>query len=67
MFVLRFASVVLAAFLIGIIAIDVALYRNESGPVLEYQKGVYLGQTDTEISEETRAALRQRGIAASAW
>ena len=52
MLVLRFASVVLAALLIGIIAIDVALYRDQSGPVLEYQKGVYLGQTDTAISEE---------------
>ena len=70
MFVLRFVSAALAAFLIGIVAIDMALYRSQPGPVLEYRKGDYLGQlsqTDTAISEETRSAIRQRGIEASAW
>ncbi len=67
MLILRVVSAALAVFLIVIIAWDVADQRRQPGPVLEYQKGIYLGQADTVISEETRIAIRQRGVEASAW
>lgn len=34
--------------------------QAEQGRVLLYKKGTYLGQADTEISEETRNSLRGR-------
>ena len=45
-----------AALLLGLAACDEA----EQGRILRYEKGVYLGPTDTQISEETREALRAR-------
>ena len=67
MLILRVASAALAVLLIVVIGLDMADQRRQAGPVLEYKKGIYLGQTDTAISEETRIAIRRRGVEASAW
>ena len=45
-----------AALVLGLAACD----EDEQGRILRYEKGTYLGPTDTEISEETREALRAR-------
>ena len=45
-----------AALVLGLAACDEA----EQGRILRYEKGVYLGPTDTQISEETREELRDR-------
>ena len=67
MFILRIASAALAVVLIVIIVRDMAAQRGQPAAVLEYQPGIYLGQTDTAISEETRILIRQRSLQASAW
>ena len=67
MFILRIASAALAVVLIVIIARDMAAQRSQPAAVLEYQPGIYLGQTDSAISEETRILIRQRSLQASAW
>ena len=41
---------------LGLAACD----QDEQGRILRYEKGTYLGPTDTELSEETRDALRAR-------
>ena len=47
-------SLVAAGFLLG------ACREEEQDRMLLYEKGVYLGQPDTRLAEETREALRQR-------
>ncbi len=37
-----------------------ACREEEQDRILIYQKGVYLGQADTPVSEQARRALRQR-------
>lgn len=34
--------------------------EDEQGRILNYDQGVYKGQTDTPIDDETREELRQR-------
>jgi hypothetical protein len=34
---------------------------EEQGRVLQYQKGVYLGKPDTELTQDQRDVLRHRG------
>lgn len=67
MFILRIASAALAVVLIVIIAQDMSAQRAQQAAVLEYKPGIYLGQTDTAISEETRILIRQRSLQTSAW
>ncbi len=42
--------------MLGLAACD----EDEQGRILRYEKGTYLGPTDTELSEETLEALRAR-------
>ena len=45
----------------AVVALSLGACReNEQGRVLLFQKGVYLGKADTEPSEQTRRAARNR-------
>ncbi len=57
----RIVGAVLAAVLIAVIAIDLSVEGDEPNRVLLYEKGIYLGQPDTGISDELRAQIRLRG------
>ncbi len=61
----RIFAMVLAGLLIAVVAIDVGVENNRLGRVLLYDKGVYLGQPDTGIDDETRQRIRQRGRTAA--
>ena len=45
-----------AVLMLGLTACD----EDEQGRILRYEKGTYLGPTDTELSEETLETLRAR-------
>ncbi|NIA69511.1 hypothetical protein HBA54_12995 [Pelagibius litoralis] len=45
-----------AVLVLGLAACD----QDEQGRILRYEKGTYLGPTDTQLSQETRDALRAR-------
>ena len=61
----RIFAVVLAGLLIAVVAVDVGVEKNRPERVLLYDKGVYLGQPDTGIDDETRQRLRLRGRTAA--
>ncbi len=65
MFAWRIFAVVLAGLLFAVVAIDVAVDQNRPERVLLYEKGAYLGPPDTEIDDETRKRIRQRGRTAA--
>ena len=60
----RIVAAVLGVVLIGVIAIDIIVVGDEAKRVLWYEKGAYLGQPDTDISDEVREQIRQRGLTA---
>lgn len=45
-----------AVLVLGLAACD----EDEQGRILFYEKGTYLGPTDSELSDETRERLRAR-------
>ena len=57
---MRTSSVIVAGSLIAAGLVLGACREQEQDRVLLYEKGTYLGQLDTALSEETRVALRQR-------
>ncbi len=57
---MRASSVIVAGSLIAAGLVLGACREQEQDRVLLYEKGTYLGQPDTALSEETRMALRQR-------
>ena len=59
MLILRIVAAALAVVLVAVLFVD-ASGRRGPEPVLMYEKGVYLGQPDTEPSDETRAMIRAR-------
>ena len=61
----RIFAGVLAVLLVAVVAIDVGVEKNRPERVLLYDKGVYLGQPDTGIDDETRQRIRQRGRTAA--
>ncbi len=61
----RVIGALVAAVLIGVVAMDMAAERGRSDQVLMYEKGTYLGQADTGISEDVRAQIRARGSQAA--
>ena len=61
----RIFSVVLAAVLLAVVAIDVGIESKRPERVLLYEKGVYLGEPDTRLDDATRERMRQRSRAAT--
>ncbi len=57
---MRTSSVIVAGSLIAAGLVLGACREQEQDRVLLYEKGSYLGQPDTALSEETRVALRER-------
>lgn len=60
----RIVAAVLGVVLIAVIAIDIIVVGDEATRVLWYEKGAYLGQPDTDISDEVREQIRRRGLTA---
>ncbi len=60
----RIVAAVLGGVLIAVIAIDIIVVGDEAERVLWYEKGAYLGQPDTDISDEVREQIRRRGLTA---
>lgn len=60
----RIVAAVLGVVLIAVIAIDIIVVGDEAARVLWYEKGAYLGQPDTDISDEVREQIRRRGLTA---
>jgi hypothetical protein len=60
----RIVAAVLGVVLITVVAIDIIVVGDEAERVLWYQKGAYLGQPDTDISDEVREQIRRRGLTA---
>lgn len=57
----RIVAAVLTVVLLAVVAIDISAERKRPERVLWYEKGAYLGQPDTAISDETREQIRLRG------
>ena len=57
---MRTSSVVVACSLIAAGFLLGACREEEQDRVLLYEKGTYLGPPDTQLTEETREALRAR-------
>ncbi len=56
----RIVAAVLTVVLLAVVAIDISAERQRPERVLWYEKGAYLGQPDTAISDETREQIRLR-------
>ena len=56
----RIVAAVLTVVLLAVVAIDISAERQRPERVLWYEKGAYLGQPDTAISDETREQIRRR-------
>lgn len=61
----RIFSVVLAAVLLAVVAIDVGIESNRPERVFLYEKGVYLGEPDPGVDDATRERMRRRSWAAA--
>ncbi len=46
----------------GLVLALAACDESEQGRVLHYEKGTYLGKTDSELSDEQRDELRARAM-----
>lgn len=57
---MRTSSVVVACALVAASLFLGGCREEEQERILRYQKGTYLGKSDTPLSEETREALRLR-------
>ncbi len=60
----RIIAAVLSVALIAVVAIDIIVVSDQAARVLWYEKGAYLGQPDTDISDEVREQIRRRGLTA---
>ncbi len=60
----RIVAAVLGVVLITVVAIDIIVVGDKAERVLWYEKGAYLGQPDTDISDEVREQIRRRGLTA---
>lgn len=60
MLVSRIIAAALAVLLFGVMFVAPSTPRGDAGPVLMYEKGVYLGKADTALSAEVRAMTRAR-------
>jgi len=46
----------------GLVLALAACDESEQGRILRYEKGTYLGKTDSELSDEQRDELRSRAM-----
>ncbi len=56
----RIFSVVLAAVLLAVVAIDMGIESKRPERVLLYEKGVYLGEPGAGVDDATRERMRRR-------